>query len=308
MLSLLDGFSELLQELIRQTGHFTRDKQAQILGIRDKEIKEWYDILNPASKVGYEKMVPGTDSIELQARSFSKIIMAAPNLSACQLNCLGLAIYLACATRTGSPHRMLLFDDPIQSMDDEHTETFKLEVLRKLLDEGFQVVLLTHLDNFAEGVEKLYRSSAEAALYRMQTYEESGPVIEFKGPELRRLLDEVRRNKDSDNEGFRKQATQALRKFEERFVKDFHTAETGKPLSKRFANENWSRLRDLLRLCKKFDPSDEQVLEATHDFTSPYLHSDDTAPSKVPTAGHINPHYKNMKTLMEKYTDILKIS
>ncbi len=193
--SLVDYFSELLQELIRQTRHFTRDKQAQILGIRDKEIKEWYDILNPASKVGYEKMVPGTDSLELQARSFSKIIMAAPNLSACQLNCLGLAIYLACATRTGSPHRMLLFDDPIQSMDDEHTEAFKLEVLRKLLDEGFQVVLLTHIDNFAEGVEKLYRSSAEAALYRMQRYEESGPVIEFKGPELRRLLEEVRKNK-----------------------------------------------------------------------------------------------------------------
>ncbi len=91
-------------------------------------------------------------------------------------------------------------------------------------------------------------------------------------------------------------------------MKDFHTAETGKPLSKRFANENWSRLCDLLRLCKKFDSSDEQVLEATHDFTSQYLHSDDAAPSKVPSAGHINPHYKSMKALMEKYKDVLKIS
>jgi hypothetical protein len=35
---------------------------------------------------------------------------------------------------------------PIQSMDDEHTETFKLVMLKELLDRDFQVILLTHMD------------------------------------------------------------------------------------------------------------------------------------------------------------------
>lgn len=90
--------------------------------------------------------------MELRARSFGKTIMVAPNLSASQLNCIGLAVYLACATRNASPHSMLLFDDPIQSMDGEHTEAFKKVVIKKLLERGFQVVLLTHMDNFADDV------------------------------------------------------------------------------------------------------------------------------------------------------------
>jgi wobble nucleotide-excising tRNase len=45
---------------------------------------------------------------------------------------------------------MLLFDDPIQSMDDEHTESFKKTIVKDLLDRGLQVIVLTHMDNFAE--------------------------------------------------------------------------------------------------------------------------------------------------------------
>jgi hypothetical protein len=44
---------------------------------------------------------------------------------------------------------------------------------------------------------------------------------------------------DSLNEGFRKQAVQALRQFVERFVKDFFIAETGTSVSKRFEDKNW---------------------------------------------------------------------
>ena len=154
-------------------------------------------------------------------------MMAAPNLGTSQLNCLGLAIYLACATRTGSPHRFLLFDDPIQSLDDEHTQSFKKDAIGKLRRNGYQVFVLTHMDPFANDLERLYRSDG-AILYKMLSYGVSGPSIELGGPEIVGFLNVIRRNKDSANEGYRKQATQDLRQFVERFIKDFYIAETGK--------------------------------------------------------------------------------
>ncbi|PWT98974.1 MAG: hypothetical protein C5B51_28100 [Terriglobia bacterium] len=303
-----EDVSKIFPDLVRQTRQFIEKKQKEILGVRDQEIKRWYDMMNPGADVGYQQMVPGTDSLELQARSFAKIIMAAPNLSTCQLNCLGLSIYLACATRPASPHQMLLIDDPIQSMDDDHIETFKMVVLKELLDRGFQVIVLTHMDNFADDLEKRYRASANAVLYRFEGYTKSGPSIASAGPEILRLLGDIRRNKDSTNEGFRKQANIDLRKFVERFTKDAYSAETGKPVSKAYEDTRWAELKKLLRHCKKFDSADEPILEGTHDFTSKHLHTDATAAVKVPSSAHLNPHYTAMKNLLEKYKSLLDIA
>lgn len=296
-----------LQELIRKTREFIETKQKQILGERDKEIKDWYNVLNPGAEVGYDGIVPGTDNIELRARTFAKVMMAAPNLSASQLNCIGLAVYLACATRRGSPFKLLLlFDDPIQSMDDDHTEAFKKEVMKRVLSQDFQVILLTHMDNFADDVEGLYRA-LDPLLYRMGGYTISGPSITWKGPEIQKLLEEIRRNKDSTNEGYRMEAVQALRKFVERFVKDLFVAQTGNPVSGKYEDESWTRLRGLLRQCQDFDPNDEAILEDTHNYTSPFLHTDGSLPQKVPSSGHLNPHYQAMKQLLDKYRKQLGI-
>lgn len=297
---------ETFQELIRQTRRFIELKQKEILGLRDKEIKNWYDLLNPGAPVGYDQIVPGTDSLELRARSFTAVMMAAPNLSASQLNCIGLAVYFACATRSGSPFHFLLIDDPIQSLDDEHTEAFKKQAIERLLKQDFQVILLTHMENFADDVERLYRGY-QPILYRLTGYTMSGPSISWKGPEIKKLLEEVRKNKDSVNQGYRMNAVQSLRQFVERFAKDLFVAETGAPVSKKYENESWTRLRDLLRQCKRFDQADEAILEDTHNFTSPYLHTDATIAQKVPSAAQINPHYDAMKRLMDKYAAVLGV-
>jgi hypothetical protein len=141
----------------------------------------------------------------------------------------------------------------------------------------------------------------------MADYTASGPSIIWKGPEIKKLLEEVRKNKDSVNEGFRMNAVQSLRQFVERFVKDLFVAEVGTPVSKKYENETWARLRDLLRQCRSFDQSDEALLEDTHNFTSPYLHTDASLPQKVPSPGHLNPHYDAMKGLLDKYAAILGI-
>jgi hypothetical protein len=298
--SEIDRILEDIQELVRKCREFMVLKQKQILGLRDMEIKAWYQMLNGSAQVGYSGLIPGTDNLELRAKTFAKGMMAAPNLSASQLNCIGLAVYLATCCRTGSPFRMLLFDDPIQSMDDEHTEAFKKQVISKLLDSGFQVILLSHMDKFVDDVERLYRQYAPL-YFKMESYTESGPNVVWKGPEIKRLFNEIRKNKDALNEGYRKQAVLDLRQFVELFMKDIFISETGQPVSKKYEDKAWNDLRQLLRQCRMFDSIDETILEDTHTFTSRYLHTDGSIPNSIPSSHQLNPHYEAMKLLFDKY-------
>ena len=292
-------------ELIGKIRAFTAKKQKEVLAIRDSEIKAWYGILNPASDVVYDGIAPGNDKLELKAKSYSKTMFAAPNLSTSQLNCVGLSVYLACATRKGTPFTTLLIDDPVQSMDDEHTEAFKKQVIARLLDKGFHVVVLTHMQLLAGDMELLYRNKG-AALFKMSEYSRSGPAIDWKGPQVVRLLESARRNKDG-NEQYRKQAMLDLRMFIERFAKDFFKMQTGETSSKRYEDKNWSALKDLLKRCPAFDAVDEPKFEDTHAFTSRHLHADDRMPQPVPSGSQITPHYREMKDLLDKYKPTLEI-
>ena len=292
-------------DLVGDIRTFIERKQKEVLATRDQEIKDWYAMLNPASDVAYDGMTPGTDNIELRARTYSKTMFAAPNLSTSQLNCVGIAIYLACATRKGTPFKTLLIDDPVQSMDDEHTEAFKKQVIERLLTYGYHVIVLTHMQLLASDVESLYRNRG-AALYKMSHYSRSGPSIDWKGPQLVRLLESVRRNKDG-NEQYRQQATLNLRRFIERFAKDLYKAQTGGTISRRYEDRNWGELKDLLKRCEDFDAGDEPKLEDTHTFTSRHLHTDDRMPQPVPSGSQITSHYSEMSDTLNRYKPILGI-
>jgi hypothetical protein len=292
------------QELIREARAFTESKQKEVLSTRDAEIRDWYAMLNPVSDVAYDGIATSTDNLELRARTYTKPMMAAPNLSTSQLNCVGLAVYLACATRKGTPFKTLIIDDPVQSMDEEHNEAFKKQVLEKLLDMGYHIVLLTHMQLLAGDVESLYRNRG-AALFKMRPYSRTGPSIEWKGPEIGRLLENVKANKDAENEDYRKSAMQDLRKFVERFAKELFKAQTGQPVSKRYEDKSWGELKDLLKRCKDFDPNDEPRLADTYAFTSRHLHSDARMPQDVPNSAQINSHYLVMSQLLEKYKTVL---
>jgi hypothetical protein len=297
----------VFNELLSDAKDFIKKKQTQVLACRDKDVKDWYNVMNPGSDVAYDGIEPGTDNLELRARTFAKKMAAAPNLSSSQLNCVGLAVYLACATRPGTPFRTLLIDDPVQSMDDEHTEAFKKQVIEKLLKTGYHVIVLTHMQQLATGIESLYRPQG-AVLYKMNAYAKSGPSIEWKGPEVVRLLQAVRRDKDGASDQYRVSATLNLRKFVESFVKDLFRAQTKQNISRRYENKSWGELRDLLRRCPGFDANDEALLEDTCTFTSRHMHSDETVPQSVAPSAHITPHYTTMRELLNRYKTVLGIS
>lgn len=64
-----------------------------------------------------------------------------------QINVLGLAAFIIRSKLIG--HRLIMLDDPVQSMDEDHFKTFSNRLVPYLLESGFQVIILTHNDTFA---------------------------------------------------------------------------------------------------------------------------------------------------------------
>ncbi len=71
-------------------------------------------------------------------------------LSESQINVIGIAAFVTRSRMIG--HRCLIFDDPVQSLDDEHFKTFANELLNRLRELGFQIIILTHSDLFAKDI------------------------------------------------------------------------------------------------------------------------------------------------------------
>ena len=85
-----------------------------------------------------------------KSKSETHEVHALSVLSESQINAIGIATFVTRSALLG--HSVLVFDDPVQSMDDAHFNTFADGVLSHLCDYRFQVIVLTHNDDFAQGV------------------------------------------------------------------------------------------------------------------------------------------------------------
>lgn len=67
-----------------------------------------------------------------------------------QANVVGIAAYVTRGKRLG--HSVLVMDDPVQSMDRDHFNTFASSFLNTLLADGYQIMILTHNEEFEERI------------------------------------------------------------------------------------------------------------------------------------------------------------
>jgi ABC-type sulfate/molybdate transport systems ATPase subunit len=96
--------------------------------------------------------------VQIKAASYGKdLISAASSLSESKLNALGLCVSIATSLKGETPFEFLIVDDPIQSWDAEHEIQF-IEVIRKLIDRGKQVILLSHNQQWIKQVRDGCRS------------------------------------------------------------------------------------------------------------------------------------------------------
>jgi len=114
--------------------------------------------------------------VKIKARSYGKdLVSAVSSLSESKLNALGLCVSIATNLKSNSPFEFLIIDDPIQSWDAEHEIQF-IEVIRKLVERGKQVILLSHNRKWIEQVRSGCRS-LNGWFYEITGYTEAGPFI-----------------------------------------------------------------------------------------------------------------------------------
>jgi hypothetical protein len=283
----------LIQNVERRIGA----KQAALLSTRGVEVKDYYARLNGSADVGFDVMEPGTDSLKLHAVSYGRRMSAAANLSECQLNCLGLAVWLMRANTPGSPFDFIVLDDPVQSMDDIHAEAFIADLVPHLLDDQHkQVVVLSHTQAIIDRLRAL-NQHRDCRVYHFEAYDRAGPLITEQA-RLPMLLGDIK-GAVRGNERNREYAIDRIRVLVEQFIRELHLNVTGAPAP---AQYDRATAKDLLPLFRTIPNTTQQEfvgLRDTVQFSDPAHHTQ--AGYSVPVRANIDPHISRLEQLLIKY-------
>jgi len=297
LLSRYAAVLEETQELIRSVEQVAQTKQEDLLKSRGQEVADLYRLLNQGAAVGFETMEPANDALKLHATSFGKRMPAAANLSECQLNCLGLAVWLMRATTPTSPFGFVVLDDPVQAMDDDHAEAFIANVVPHLLDtHGKQVVILSHVRTVTDRLRaiNLHRPIRQ---YHYENFLQDGPVIVHQA-RLQQMLASIT-GAAAGNDGNRQYAVNQLRVLIEDVVRELHLKQTGAAAPPKFDAANSGELLTLFQSIPGTEQSEHAGMKDTVRFCDPAHHTQ--VGYSVPLHTNIQPHIDRMKGLMKKY-------
>ena len=287
--ALLARYAAVLDEaqaLIRAVEISARIKQEALLKSRGAEVAHLYKLLNQGALVGFDTLEPANDAVRLHATSFGVRMPAAANLSECQLNCLGLAVWLMRATTKTSPFGFILLDDPVQAMDDDHAEAFIAQVIPHLLDDhGKQVVVLSHVRNVTDKLRAL-NLNRSTQLFHYENYLQTGPVIVLQA-RLQQQLAEIK-GAAGGNDANRQYAVDRLRVLLEEFVRELHLAKTGQQPPANYDAANPGQLLDLFRSIPDTAPEEHAGMKDTVRFCDPAHHSQ--VGYAIPLRVAIQPH------------------
>ncbi|MBI4298301.1 MAG: AAA family ATPase [Chloroflexi bacterium] len=183
----IEEILEGLKDLRKAAEQYVGEKMRQaVAGNLSSEVMEWYEQIrttgDPNVHFGgfdMERTQSGevkARRIQVKATSYGKdLISAVSSLSESKLNALGLCLCIASNLKSETPFEFLVIDDPIQSLDTEH-EAQCVEVIRKLVEKGKQVLLLTHNGRWVEQVRSGCRSF-NGIYYEITSYNQAGPHI-----------------------------------------------------------------------------------------------------------------------------------
>jgi hypothetical protein len=283
-------------EEVRAVEEFIQKKQAELMSTRGREAKEWFDLMYPGASVTFAEMEPATDAIKLHAESFGVRIAAAACLSTSQLNCLGLSVHLMRATCPTSPFGFVVIDDPVQSMDEDHCESFIINVMPRLLDtHRRQVFLFSHLQSITDRVRET-NSARKLLYYRIEDYRQTGPVVRPHVPLKREFKD--LRQLACGNEQHRELAVDRLRVVTERLIRELYLVETGTPLGPEYSDATAPRLLKVFRGLPGTTPAEHQRLQDTVRFSDPAHHTE--VGWQPPTTQQIEPHIQRLQQIAKQ--------
>lgn len=180
---ILDSLKELRKTVDQ---YAARTVLKAISGELTSEVMEWYGQIKTTGDpdvhfdgFDMERTKAGelkARRVRIKAKSYGKeLVSAVSSLSESKLNALGLCVSIATNLKGDSPFDFLIIDDPIQSWDADH-ETQFIGVIRKLVERGKQVILMSHNRKWIDMVRTGCRT-VNGRLYQITGYTETGPHI-----------------------------------------------------------------------------------------------------------------------------------
>lgn len=181
---LLEGLKELKKHVDQTVGEVM---EAAIGSTLTGSVMDWYKKIRTQgdpdihfSGFSMERTKAGdfkSRRVKVSAQSYGvELASAVSSLSESKLNALGLCMSIATALRSPGPWSFLILDDPIQSWDEEHEVQF-IEIIRALAEEqGKQIILLSHREQWVNQVSLGCRS-INGIRYRITGYTQDGPHV-----------------------------------------------------------------------------------------------------------------------------------
>jgi len=178
---------EGLKELRKSVDQYVANRVlGAISGELTSEVMEWYGQIKTTGDpdvhfdgFDMERTKKGelkARRVRIKAKSYGKdLVSAVSSLSESKLNALGLCVSIATNLKGESPFDFLIIDDPIQSWDAEHEIQF-IEVIRRLVERGKQVILMSHNRKWIDMVRSGCRT-INGRFYEITGYTEAGPHI-----------------------------------------------------------------------------------------------------------------------------------
>jgi len=286
------AFDSEILEAQRLVEEHILDQQKVALTSRETEILSWYGLLSPNTDVKFSGLEPGRSEYSLKAEAFGKTMNAAASLSQSQLNCLGLSIYIPSVSAPDSPFKFILFDDPVQAMDDDHHESFLLKVIPELMNKhDFEVIVLTHLKETADRLRDI-NFTGNFTYYRFDKLQATGPVI----VEHIILSDDMKKIRQlaQGNDDNREMAVDRIRVLCENIMREAHLRKKGFRMS--VASGTASSMVPHFAQVPSVTPAMVTEIQDTINWSNPAHH---TPPGYVvPATTNINPHIERLQKMI----------
>jgi energy-coupling factor transporter ATP-binding protein EcfA2 len=267
-------------------------KQKAALASREAEILTWYGLLSPNTDVRFSGLEPGRNEFNLKAEAFGRTMNAAASLSQSQLNCLGLSIYIPSVCDPDSPFKFILFDDPVQAMDDDHHESFLINVVPELTNKSkFQVIVLTHLKETADRLRDI-NFIGDFVYFRFDKLKATGPVVVehiVLSEDMKKIRQLAQGNDDN-----RQMAVDRIRVLCENIMREAYLRHVGSRMP--VASGTSSTMIPYFAKTPSVTPAMVTEIQDTIKWSNPAHH---TQPGYiVPSFAHINPHIERLQKMI----------
>lgn len=214
------NLQEQLAGATKELERAEKERMANALKLLGTDIRAYYEELSP----GHHITITGVSVRDtkhrqavLEATSFGKPVNPVTAFSEAEGNCLGLSLYFSQRVDRNPGWRMILLDDPVQSMDAGHEQGL-LNVLSRVGRER-QVVVMTHDREFAQAVEAQFAKVPSFTRYNLYRTADPEPRVEVHAGRLEELLKYAEQNAGGE-QALRESCAGAVRKAVERMSRD----------------------------------------------------------------------------------------